>query len=248
MKTFTLLLTLALAASANAEEWLSVGAATAASQSVPKVTDSSKRASMVTAAAPRQNNLVGELAVQVEQLQQEVARLQGRLEEQEHIIKRLQDESQTRYLDLDKRLSSLTKGSPSSISTDSAEPVESADSLYQRAMNFVREKKYAEASDAFDRFITSYPKDALTSNALYWSGEVWLVRGELDKALTQFKRVSKDFPNSEKVADATYKVGVTLHRQGKTAEAKVWLKKVIDKYQGKADATVKLAKSYLEKL
>jgi tol-pal system protein YbgF len=252
MKASTLLMALALTSGAQAEEWLSVGAAMAAPQATKKQTsDASQQATMASAAPTASNKgssgIVSELSARVEQLQQEVEMLRGRVEEQDNSLKRLQEESQTRYLDLDRRLAALVKA-PSSAAVDNSSLGESSDALYQRAMGFIRDKKYPEASDAFDRFITSYPKDPLISNALYWSGEVWLVRGELDRALVQFKRVVKEFPGSEKAADATYIVGVTLHRQDKTAEAKVWLKRVIVNYQGKADSTVRLAKAYLEKI
>jgi len=85
-------------------------------------------------------------------------------------------------------------------------------------------------------------------NALYWSGEVYLVQSDLDKALASFRKVVTQYPDHDKAADATYKVAITLHKQGDVAQAKVWLQKVIDLYTGKADGTVRLAKSYLAKL
>lgn len=251
MKALTLLMALTLTGGAHAEEWLSVGATMAPQATKKQTSDVSQQATMASAAPTVSNKdssgIVSELSARVEQLQQEVEMLRGRVEEQDHLIKRLQEEGQTRYLDLDRRLAALVK-SPSTAAADNSSAGEGSDALYQRAMGFIRDKKYPEASDAFDRFITSFPKDPLLSNALYWSGEVWLVRGELDRALVQFKRVVKEFPSSEKAADATYKVGVTLHRQDKTTEAKVWLKRVIDNYQGKADSTVRLARAYLEKI
>jgi len=64
--------------------------------------------------------------------------------------------------------------------------------------------------------------------------------------LTRFMAVINDHPEHLKVPDAMYKVGYTLDRQGKTAEAKGWMKKVVDQYQGKADTVVRLAKNYLD--
>ncbi|MFY9178767.1 MAG: tol-pal system protein YbgF [Venatoribacter sp.] len=263
MKPLVLTLALAMAAGASAQEWVSVGAAKAAPKTSSNTQDSSSLAFMADAPSPSSNQsgnaLVAEMAAQIEQLQQEVAMLQGRLEEQEHQIQRMQTDQQQRYLDLDNRLSVLFTNPPTAAPSDSSTPavvvnqaeqtaLESPDDAYQSAMALVREKKYDEASDAFDNFVVNYPNHSLVANALYWSGEVWLVKGGLDKALAQFKRVTTDFADQPKAADATYKVGVTLHRQGKTEEAKVWLNKVIQNFSGKADGTVRLAKSYLEKL
>lgn len=261
MKSLILILALAFNAGAYAQEWVSVGAAAkvAPSSQAPLI-DSSQQASIEVAAKPSKGNsntLNEELLWQIEQLQQEVSSLRGTIEQQDYQIKQLQEESQQRYLDLDQRLSQLTlqsKPAPQgAVSADvKSKPVvvnsEQAEESYQAAMRLVREKSYPEASAAFDQFIAQYPKHELMGNALYWSGEVWLVQGELDKALAQFERVVKYYPDHAKAADASYKAGVTLHRQNKNAEAKVWFNRVIKNYSGKADSTVNLAKSYLQRL
>lgn|SRR5690606_4509635 len=263
MKAVILTLALGAVAGAHADEWVSVGAARAvAPASSSALTDSSSRAGMAAPvnlpATSAGNDLVSELALQMEQMQQEIAVLRGRVEEQDHQIKRMRDEQQQRYLDLDRRLSALLStpaaATPVSPATSIAEPAAvaapaaNAAEAYQQAMTLVREKKFTEASTAFDGFIKTYPQDPLTGNALYWSGEVWLVLGDLDKALQQFRRVVNDHAGHDKEADASYKIGVTLHRQGNAAEAKVWLQRVIDQFTGKADGTVRLARSYLDKL
>ena len=260
MKAFILTLALAISAGAYADEWVSVGAARAVAPAAQStLTDSSSRA---TFAAPVRSGgadssaLVEELAIQMEQMQQELAVLRGRVEEQDHLIKRMNDEQQQRYLDVDRRLSVLINSpspsssvtsSPAALSASYPASSNSAD-VYQQAMVLVREKKFQEASAAFDSFIQTYPQDPLAGNAYYWSGEVWLVLGDLDKALQQFKKVVASYSGHDKEADATYKIGVTLHRQGKTADARVWLQRVIDRFTGKADGTVRLARSYLDKL
>lgn len=264
MKAVILTLALAAVAGAHADEWVSVGATRGvAPASSSSLTDSSSRAGMAAPvnlpATSADNALVSELALQMEQMQQELAVLRGRVEEQDHQIKRMRDEQQQRYLDLDRRLSALlstpvaatpavSTAAPSAAPSAATAPVADAAEAYQQAMTLVREKKFTEASAAFDGFIKTYPQDPLTGNALYWSGEVWLVLGDLDKALQQFRRVVNDHPGHDKEADASYKIGVTLHRQGNTAEAKVWLQRVIDRFTGKADGTVRLARSYLDKL
>lgn len=259
MKAIILLTTLLINGSVFADEWVSVGAArTVAPAANSPLTDSSARALIATPSVPQAMNnssLVGELSLQMEQMQQELAVLRGRVEEQENQIRRMRDEQQQRYLDLDRRLSALLNASPATAAVTAAAavatPVQNtgnAAEAYQQAMTLVREKKFPEASEAFERFIKTYPQDPLTGNALYWAGEVWLVLGDLDKALRDFKKVVNDLNGHDKEADASYKIGVTLHRQGNTAEARVWLQRVIDRFTGKADGTVRLARSYLDRL
>lgn len=268
MKPFILITTLVFSAGAFAQEWVSVGAArTAAPSSQAPLIDTSQQAILISeaidvpATTAASGSLSDELAWQVEQLQQEVASLRGLVEQQEYQIKQLQTEGQQRYLDLDERVAQLYQmkaSAPAPVvavapvaSASRPAPIahqNNAEAEYQAAMALVREKKYAEANTAFNSFIEKYPQHELFGNALYWSGEIGLVQNELADALKQFQRVVNELPSHGKAADATYKIGVTLHRQNKTQEAKEWLNRVIKNYSGKADATVNLAKSYLQRI
>src|SRR5690606_27333288 len=54
----------------------------------------------------------GQLMQQLYQMQQEVSMLRGLLEEQEHRLKKLEKDQLDRYQDIDRRLSSISAGSP----------------------------------------------------------------------------------------------------------------------------------------
>ena len=199
------------------------------------------------------SGLVNELLAQVEQLQQEVAMLRGKVEEQAARQQMLEQSQQDRYLDLDRRVSALTTGGYSQTVADTATPTgktpaKPASEAYRDAMELVRAKKFGEAAAAFDQFTTQYPDDALVANATYWAGEVYLIDNKLDLAAERFSTVTEKFPQHSKAADATYKLGVTLDRQGKKPEARKVLNQVITQYAGKADGTVALARSYLDKM
>lgn len=257
------LLTFALAASvistgayakANAQEWVTVGAANkAASSSQAPLIDTSHQAVIVDAEpAPlrQSSSLQEELLWQVQQLQQELAELRGLVEQQEFQINQLQTDSDDRYRDLDQRVAQLfnsgVASKPMAAQTQNNEL--SPQDAYNQALQLVRDKKYSQASQELDAFVKANPQHELTANALYWSGEVLLVEGSLNDALDRFQRIVKGFPTHNKAPDAMYKAGVTQHRLNNNAEAKVWLRRVVNEYTGKADSIVNLAKSLLERI
>ncbi|MAD46906.1 MAG: tol-pal system protein YbgF [Oceanospirillaceae bacterium] len=258
----TVLAALCAAGAYADDEWVSVGgAAPVAPAASTQTIDSSSRAVVQTPAqassplnnSPASSDLVSELYLQVEQMQAEIATLRGQLEEQTHQLKRMKQEQQERYLDLDRRVSSLysspAAASTPATSTPASEPQQpqlSATEAYKQAQKLMYEKKYSEANQAYETFAEQYPDDALAVNAVYWSGEIYLLQGDLDKALSRFRTVVDDHPDHLKVPDAMYKTGYTLGRQGKTEEAKTWMKKVVAQYEGKADTVVRLAKNYLQ--
>ncbi|WP_430462018.1 tol-pal system protein YbgF [Thalassolituus sp. LLYu03] len=254
MKAVVLIALASLSVSALADDqWVSVGAARAVAPATPGTSvDSSSRVQVVrttSTEAAESNGLVAELYQQMEQMQQELAALRDRVEEQDHQIRRMKQDQQERYLDLDRRFSALMS-SPASQTPVAGGAVPEASvapaDAYKQAQKLMYEKKYAEANTAYVAFVRQYPDDPLAVNAIYWSGEIYLLQGDLDKALESFRSVVTKYPEHQKVPDAMYKMGYTLDKQGKTADAKTWMKKVVDKYTGKADTVVRLAKNYLD--
>ncbi len=67
-----------------------------------------------------------------------------------------------------------------------------SNTAYSNAFRLINEKKFAEASVAFDAFVKKYPKDPLTSNAYYWLGESYYARGDYTRAAVGFRRNDRD--------------------------------------------------------
>ncbi|MDO6682781.1 MULTISPECIES: tol-pal system protein YbgF [unclassified Oceanobacter] len=251
MKSLYFLCSLALSASLQAEEWVSVGAApvvtpasSTASVSQPAVTSPSPSTTQ-SGASPE---LVNELLMQVEQMQQEIAELRGQIERQSNELRQLKRDGDNRYLDLDRRIVYLTTEADKKPVAVAASAEASAQDVYNQAMMLVRDKKFEQANQAFGRFVEQYPEDELVANAWYWNGEVYLVRGEYPSALESFRTVIDDFPDHSKAADATYKYAVTLHKSGDTAAAQHWLETIQERYATSSPVTVRQAEGYLEKI
>ncbi|WP_221798336.1 tol-pal system protein YbgF [Oceanobacter mangrovi] len=255
MKPHIVLCALAISVSAAAEEWVSVGAAPAvapASSSEAVASPSTSPVVINSQAAENDSSLVNEMLMQMDQMQQEIASLREQLEQQGNLIRELRQDSDNRYLDLDRRIVFLTTETEQQAveQAATAAPVngQSAEQAYSAAMQLVRDKKFEQANQAFDQFVQQYPDSELVANAYYWNGEILLVRGQFDSALTNFKTVVDQYPQHGKAADASYKYGVTLHRSGKDEESRQWLQKVIEQYKDSAPGTVRLAEAYLKKL
>jgi tol-pal system protein YbgF len=83
---------------------------------------------------PNQQNVQGELYLQIQQLRQEMMELRGTIEEQGHQIRQLKQQGLDRYIDLDRRISVATggEGSATGLPTDTgfgggAEVIDGAD-------------------------------------------------------------------------------------------------------------------------
>ena len=199
----------------------------------------------------------GELFLQLQQLQEEVARLRGTLEEQQYEIQRLKQESLERYQDLDGRLAGAAQapasapvapaanalaaqaGTPAAaMPPASATPGDPAKEklFYDAAFDLIKAKDFAKADQAFSAFLRKYPSSQYSANAQYWLGEVKLAQGDLQGAGQSFSRVSQAYPDHQKVADSLYKLGDVERRLGNLDRARAVLQQVVAQYPGTSAA------------
>jgi tol-pal system protein YbgF len=202
----------------------------------------------------------GALVIQVQQLQEEVRRLNGLVEEQTSQIRRLKEQSLERYIDLDRRLaelatakadekpggdtSGLTFGggiapNPSNNTDIPMRPVAeplvadpAEESAYQAAYSYVNSRNFTAAVDAFQDFLGRYPLGAYAPNAHYWLGELYLVvdPSEPELARQNFKLLLDQYPKNAKVPDALYKLGKVHFLKGSRDRSREYLEQVIREY------------------
>ena len=90
---------------------------------------------------------------------------------------------------------------------------------YNYAFSLLRQADYDAAEAAFQEFLTAHPDGELAGNAYYWLGETFYVRNNYQQAAINFLKGYQQFPASTKAPDNLLKLGITLSRLDKTAEA-----------------------------
>ncbi|MFK7733066.1 MAG: tol-pal system protein YbgF [Pseudomonadales bacterium] len=210
-----------------------------------------------------------DLFFKIQALEQEVMGLRGQVEEQAHQIKKLSKQRREDYIDLDKRISNMSRGSSapvgsygaSSRSSSVAAPVPSAavaapisegggdpameQGSYQAAYELVKRQNFKEALPAFKDFILLYPNGSYAANAHYWLGELYLYEANLDNAIQEFDTVVQRYPQHRKAPDALYKLGKAHHVRGDPQTARIMLNRVLSDYGRSGSNAVKLARDYI---
>jgi tol-pal system protein YbgF len=214
-----------------------------------------------------------ELFYQLQLLQDEVMRMQGLLEEQAHEIRVLKQQRLDDYVNLDKRIAELSQqnsadsaqaamvpAATNTVAATSANAGESGASIndipvepqsvddkiaYKAAYSLIREKKFEEATAAFEAFLKKYPSSIYIPNSYYWLGELYIINEKLDKAADAFGAILKDYPDNRKYPEALYKQAKVNYELGKRDEAKTQLDSLIAQFTGKSDNTVRLAREFL---
>jgi tol-pal system protein YbgF len=219
---------------------------------------------------------VADLVIQNQKLQQQLAQLEGVIEEQNHQIQSLKEKQKLLYIDIDSRLTELeanakqttllndqptidTVDSPAqtvaiekvqntlTTQTIAEQPViSSAQDDYDIAFAHLRAGRFLESARAFESFIQKFPNNELTDNAYYWLGESYYVKRQYPQALSAFQSLTSKFPNSSKAPDSWLKIGYSYYEMDDFANADENLNKVINNYPSLPIA--RLAKNRLQQL
>ena len=193
---------------------------------------------------------------QIQSLMQEISELRGIVEVQGHEITRLKQLQLDNYVDLDKRVAALSNGSAvkahavdTQVSDDApaqdAAPVASGMSEseeYKAAYDLLRQRQVDPSLTAFTNYLKKYPNGEFAANSCYWLGEIYLLKNMLPQARDWFSKLLKDFPDSNKVPDARFKLGKVYHLMGDKKRAKP----LLDEAAAGVGDSARLAKQYLK--
>lgn len=199
----------------------------------------------------------GQLFLQLQQMQQEIAALRGMVEEQQHRINRLEEDSKDRFQALDSRLS---QGDVSASTGGNAEPdsglqqsvtmapgdPEKEQQFYEAAYSLIQARDFERAQQAFVAFLGRYPQGKYAANAHYWLGEIGLVTNDLQAAGKAFATVINDWPQHGKVPDSTYKLATVEQRLGRHERAEAMFRQVVEQFPDSSAAS--LARQELQRM
>ncbi len=217
--------------------------------------------------------------IRFQQLEKEIRRLTGRVEEQSYEIRNLRADLKKIAGDIEYRVNDLERGgldTPSVSGGNNAMPVnvggnptaiveeppfqynsqssaskngsqtlgtinksqnngsvssnDAAPKAYEYAYAFIKARDFSRAEKEFAKFMENHPDHKLVSNAKYWYGETFYVRGDYEKAARIFAEGYQKFPKGSKAASNLLKLGMALSGMGKTNDACVAYKQLKKDY------------------
>ena len=152
-----------------------------------------------------------------------IKNLQQQLRDKDQIIQQLKDQLNQQSLEIT-RLKSKKESAATYSSTPTAAPVGTVsgseyEATYQKARAAFEARDYQTALSLFQSLIASNPNHPLADNAQYWIGECHYALKKYDAAIMDFQKVFT-FPNSNKMADAQFKLVLCYLRKGEVEKAR----------------------------
>ena len=112
------------------------------------------------------------------------------------------------------------------------------ESLYAAAYELFKQAKYDKAREGFENFLKLYPDSELSDNAQFWIGECYYFNKNYEKAIVEYDKVSKNFPEGNKAPYALLKQGLSFMKLGDNASAKLLLQQVVKDYPNTSQARI----------
>jgi tol-pal system protein YbgF len=105
---------------------------------------------------------------------------------------------------------------------------------------------YELAAAGFQEYLKEAPDSPQADDAQYWIGECYYGLQQWDRAVQEFLKVRDLYSGGDKVAAATYKIGLTFIRKNDNATARRYLETVVREFPGSEEA--RLAQDKLKTL
>ncbi|NTU45617.1 MAG: tol-pal system protein YbgF [Chlorobiaceae bacterium] len=202
----------------------------------------------------------------VQQIRDEVARLQGSIEEARYnnskTFGRLGMEDSLlvhKFDDLDSRLQKIESylgvekdmKSPPAATQPKSESVTEAvkteispeKKLLDEGVVLLGKKSYTAARESFGKLIQGYPKSPLLSDAQFYLAESYFLEKWYEKAILEYQVVIAKYTKSSKRPAALFKQAICFEKIGDTASAKARYSSLVSVYPASPEA--KLAKKKL---
>ena len=106
---------------------------------------------------------------------------------------------------------------------------------YNYAFGLLRQARYDQAEQALRAFLQAHGNDRLSTNARYWLGETYYVRGNYQVASQVFLENYQAAPKGEKAADSLLKLGMALNLLERKREACVTFDKLSQEFPTSPD-------------
>jgi tol-pal system protein YbgF len=161
---------------------------------------------------------VAEIGQQLEELREEVRRLEGRLDVAEHEARSAVEEARAARAEAARGSGGApppAAGTPLSEAAPREEGSPSAEiTAYREAYSAWRAGDAQICIDRFRNFLQTYASSAYADDAAYWMADCYFKHGDYKTAVLRFDDVVTRHPQSGKAPDALYRQGEALLRLG----------------------------------
>lgn len=176
---------------------------------------------------------------QVDALRKDVAAIATRVNKKDEEYKEIRDKLNEaifkinfieNFLGIGKREDLQEGAEKSEKGREIARGKQDKESVYASAYELFKDGKYDRAREMFQNFLKQYPDTEYSDNAQFWIAECYYFEKKYENAILEYEKVSKNYPDGDKVPYALLKQGITFMHLGDKVSARLILQRVIKDY------------------
>lgn len=161
---------------------------------------------------------IADVSAELEALREQIAQLEGRVEENEHQAqKALEEAKAARMASAQGGIGAAARPGAADDPTAGLPPEGSASEevrSYRAAYDAWRANQHQACIDRFGQFLQSFPTSQYADDAAFWLADCYFKQGDLKTAILRFDDVATRYPKSEKASEALYRQGEALLKLG----------------------------------
>jgi len=193
-----------------------------------------------------------DVAVRLDEMQEQMLKLRGLMDETQHRLDQLQSVAQTTAQESDRKLAAAL--GPLALADASAQEkaqkiaVADRPGLFAQAFKLYSSGKPPDidvARELFLEYLRRYPTDAQAGEAQFYAADCFLQAKRYKEAALAFQKVPDQYPKSSKACEARYKLGVCFMGLKLRDEARAAFEETLSRCSGKVglakDAKARLA-------
>jgi tol-pal system protein YbgF len=178
----------------------------------------------------RDSRQILEILNSVDNLNEKIKTLTGKLDELEHQI-------MTYWKETREELANIKSGAIKQIPQSKKEE-KSFEELYREAFELYQKANYEESARKFREFLKDHASTPLAPNAYYWLGESFMALKDYEKAILTFQEIIEKYSRSEFAPKAYLSQAEAFSLLGDKKSASTTLKRVIELFPKSEEARI----------
>ena len=142
--------------------------------------------------------------LQIEQIQQRLAKMEGEIAEYRHESSGMTKEQAERSIELQRRLSEVARAAGMDVPLDTAEVPKSQKAHWDALTKAYRINKYSYTRGLARAYVERYPKDEHADNAQYMIGSSYLKQNQAAAALGEFQKVLSTYRKGDALDETLF--------------------------------------------
>jgi tol-pal system protein YbgF len=129
-------------------------------------------------------------------------------------------------------------GDTTKVAAPPARLTEGPNVLYQIGRDQLMNNSWSAARDAFNQLLTQHPTSDRVPEAMAGIADAYDAEGNFTQGDSVYRAVVAKYPSTKVAPTALYKLGLSLERQKKRAEARTTMQQVVRNYPGTDESTL----------